>query len=99
MMESEVWGRALADEEKVYWIKKDQKTTIPINALKLLAGNMADFGGGLGQLLAQELGVEFDRHGHCMLSCYTGERKYHLHIDNPHGCAEDENEGPPDSGL
>ena len=41
--------------------------------------------------------LDFDRIGHVMLSCYTGDRQYTLHLDNPHG--EEEDEGLPDNGI
>eukprot|EP00747_Dinoflagellata_sp_TGD_P165994 gnl/TRDRNA2_/TRDRNA2_188116_c0_seq1.p1 gnl/TRDRNA2_/TRDRNA2_188116_c0~~gnl/TRDRNA2_/TRDRNA2_188116_c0_seq1.p1 ORF type:complete len:318 (+),score=75.15 gnl/TRDRNA2_/TRDRNA2_188116_c0_seq1:90-1043(+) len=88
MMEAKAWQQALSDEKKVFWIKGEKEGgSAPhhmCNALKLLAQNMADFGGGIGGLLKQDCGVEFDRHGHAMLCCYTGDRSYQLHLDNPH---------------
>merc|ERR1712048_220363 len=66
------------------------------NALKMLGEQIANFGSGLGELLQQEVGVGFDRFGHAMLSCYTGDRKYNLHIDN---CHIDEEGGWPDNGM
>merc|ERR1740123_578634 len=32
-----------------------------------------------------------------MLSCYTGDRQYNLHLDNPH--SGDDEDGMPDNGL
>lgn len=99
MLEAELWRHALADEEKVFWLKEESaKTKHMMNALKLLGGNIADFCGGLAQLLKRDLGVEFDRHGHAMLSCYTGDRQYSLHLDNLHG-DEDDDRAMPDNGM
>eukprot|EP00927_Polykrikos_kofoidii_P050900 TRINITY_DN44744_c0_g1_i1.p1 TRINITY_DN44744_c0_g1~~TRINITY_DN44744_c0_g1_i1.p1 ORF type:complete len:347 (+),score=55.64 TRINITY_DN44744_c0_g1_i1:132-1172(+) len=89
MLEARCWRDSLQDEEKVVWIKTsgvvDDKKLTQANALKLLAKNMTDFAIGLGSQLALEVGVSFDRLGCPMLSCYTGDREYGLHIDNPHG--------------
>jgi len=99
MLEAQLWNQALVDEQKVVWLKDTEaKGAHMVNALRLLAKNMADFGGGLGELLSKEVGVSFDRYGHAMLSCYTGDRQYKLHLDNPHGDEEDD-EGPIDNGM
>jgi len=98
MMEAKLWHQALADEEKVFWIKGDPKSEPKINALRLLAKNLGDFAGGIGSKLASDFGIEFDRFGASMLSCYTGDRQYNLHIDNPHG-DEDDDAAIPDNGM
>mmetsp|Transcript_23564 Transcript_23564/g.67373 ORF Transcript_23564/g.67373 Transcript_23564/m.67373 type:complete len:316 (-) Transcript_23564:152-1099(-) len=102
MLEAPLWQQALHDEEKVYWIRpqgKDTSTkTHMTNALRVLGDKIAEFGGGLGELLQKELGLQFDRFGHGMLSCYTGDRTYALHLDNCHGDEEDE-AGLPDNGM
>jgi len=98
MMEAQFWDRTLKDEEKVVWIKQSGPDTLKgANALKLLTKNMADFAAGLGELLHKRLNVQFDRMMNAMLSCYTGDRQYMLHLDNAHGQAE----GPafPDNGM
>eukprot|EP00441_Pelagodinium_beii_P045689 CAMPEP_0197623084 /NCGR_PEP_ID=MMETSP1338-20131121/3160_1 /TAXON_ID=43686 ORGANISM="Pelagodinium beii, Strain RCC1491" /NCGR_SAMPLE_ID=MMETSP1338 /ASSEMBLY_ACC=CAM_ASM_000754 /LENGTH=315 /DNA_ID=CAMNT_0043192933 /DNA_START=100 /DNA_END=1047 /DNA_ORIENTATION=+ len=98
MLEAQLWDRALKDEEKVVWIKEsDSKAVQLCGALKMLGKNMGDFCGGLGPLLDQELGLQFDRLGQAMLSCYTGDKRYSLHIDNPHAGADEQ--GLPDNGM
>merc|ERR1740121_1161963 len=100
MLEAQLWNQALADEEKVFWIRESaDKEKAIINALKLLSKNISDFAGGLAALLEKEMGMKFDRFGNCMLSCYTGDRQYNLHIDNPHGEEEDDDSGLPDNGM
>jgi len=108
MLEAQLWGQALKDEEKVVWIRdattatgataQDSGSSKGMNALKLLAKNMSDFAAGLGELLQKEQGIEFDRIGHAMLSCYTGDRQYCLHLDNAHG-EEDSPGNLPDNGM
>mmetsp|Transcript_42900 Transcript_42900/g.99353 ORF Transcript_42900/g.99353 Transcript_42900/m.99353 type:complete len:314 (-) Transcript_42900:68-1009(-) len=101
MLEAPLWQGALQDEERVYWLRpsKDSSTKLhATNALRILADKIAEFGGGLGQLLHDELGLDFDRFGHGLLSCYTGDRTYNLHLDNGHG-PEDEEDGFPDNGM
>mmetsp|Transcript_61043 Transcript_61043/g.189077 ORF Transcript_61043/g.189077 Transcript_61043/m.189077 type:complete len:317 (+) Transcript_61043:69-1019(+) len=102
MLEAPLWQQTLQDEEKVFWIRpKDKDTsskTQVTNGLRILSDKIAEFGGGLGELLHKEMGVHFDRFGHAMLSCYTGDRTYALHLDNCHGEEEDE-EGFPDNGM
>mmetsp|Transcript_120467 Transcript_120467/g.300536 ORF Transcript_120467/g.300536 Transcript_120467/m.300536 type:complete len:318 (-) Transcript_120467:58-1011(-) len=101
MIEAQLWGQSLKDEEKVVWIRDGpggSQSASGMNALKLLAKNMSDFAGGLAELLRKEMGIEFDRVGHAMLSCYAGDREYALHVDNAHGDDEDES-AVPDNGM
>mmetsp|Transcript_17714 Transcript_17714/g.41185 ORF Transcript_17714/g.41185 Transcript_17714/m.41185 type:complete len:317 (-) Transcript_17714:36-986(-) len=103
-MEAQIWQQTLADEEKVVWLRPqdaeaNSKSAAGQTALRLLANNMADFGAGLGTLLKEECGCDYDRHGHSFLSCYTGDRNYHLHLDNPHLCDVDKEQTRPDNGL
>jgi len=98
-LEAQMWHQVLKDEEKIFWVKQESGEST--NALKLLAQNMSDFAGGLGELLRKELSLEFDRIGQPMLSCYTGDRQYAFHLDNPHGGdeSEEEEKGTPDNGI
>jgi len=101
-LEAMCWQSALHDEEKVCYIrtKEDNEEAMQSKAaLRALMNNMADFGGGLGPGIAEALGVKFDRFGHAMLSCYTGDRSYRLHIDNPHGCGDPERPTFADNGM
>jgi len=102
-IEAMIWQETLADEERVCFIrnaKEDDSATEKQSkqGLRLLMNNMIDFGGGLGESIAKELGVKFDRYGHAILSCYTGDRQYRLHLDNPHAC-DPERPTIPDNGL
>jgi len=101
MLEAQLWGQALTDEEKVVWIRETGPQSLKgMNALKLLAKNMSDFAGGLGQLLKEDMGIDYDRVGNAMLSCYTGDRRYALHLDNAHSEGEDGEGGSlPDNGM
>jgi len=102
MLEAPLWKHTLQDEEKVHWIRPKDKDTSSkahmANAMRILADKIAEFGGGLGELLDKELGLRFDRFGHAMLSCYTGDRTYALHLDNCHGDEDDEGVLP-DNGM
>lgn len=100
MMEAQLWHQTLQDEDRAVWIRDSESKAIKLkNALKLLARNIVDFCGGLGPLLAKDLGLEFDRLGQVMLTSYTGDRRYALHIDNPHGEKKPEDGGLPDNGM
>jgi len=99
-LQVQCWSQALQDEERVYWVGQSEGASSShiTNSLRALAKNIADFGGGLAQLLEEEMGMKFDRFGNCMLSCYTGNRKYATHMDNCHG--DDDDEGAfPDNGM
>mmetsp|Transcript_109177 Transcript_109177/g.216772 ORF Transcript_109177/g.216772 Transcript_109177/m.216772 type:complete len:327 (+) Transcript_109177:92-1072(+) len=108
LLESRLWRPALQDEDRVYWVKGSPEggeatagtAALATNALRLLAGNLKDFGAGLNDQLQSQLGLSFNRLGQTMLSCYTGDRTYALHLDNCHG-SEDEDGGSvlPDNGL
>lgn len=98
MMEAKVYNAAWGDEHKVHWIRESAPAGRHLkNALKLLSRNIADFGAGLGDFMSRSMGITYDRHGHTMLSCYTGDRQYSLHIDNPHACDPDRH--IPDCGM
>jgi len=103
LMEAKLWQEALKDEQKCYWVKtadgEAPKGPHMTNALSLLSKNLSDFGSGMGELIKTELGVEFDRSSQTMLTCYTGDRTYHLHIDNPYGCEGAEDRGIVDNGM
>eukprot|EP00929_Paragymnodinium_shiwhaense_P009602 TRINITY_DN113838_c0_g1_i1.p1 TRINITY_DN113838_c0_g1~~TRINITY_DN113838_c0_g1_i1.p1 ORF type:complete len:342 (-),score=54.82 TRINITY_DN113838_c0_g1_i1:484-1434(-) len=97
LLEAKLWQHSLGDERSVVWFtpsQNDQKS-YQMNALKLLAKNMTDFATGLSPLL-QDRSLEFDRFSKVMLSCYTGDRTYHLHVDNPHAGGDS---NLPDNGL
>jgi len=103
-MEAQIWQQTLVDEDKVVWLRPqeaeaDPKGAVGTQALRLLSSNMADFGAGLGSMLKEECGCDYDRHGHSFISCYTGDRAYTLHLDNPHLCDVDRTEVRPDNGL
>lgn len=98
MMEVQLWDRTLKDETKVVWIRESSESVKRMNALKLLSKNMSDFAAGLRDMLHKKVNVEFDRVGHAMLSCYTGDTQYTLHIDNSHG-RDDDGPSLPDNGM
>lgn len=101
LAQARVWARALRDEEKVLWVKKDSEALRLKNALKLLSDNMRDFGGGLLQYLQQGLGLKFDNNSMPMVSCYNGDRQYDLHLDNIHGTEDQDacESGSIDNGM
>ncbi|CAE7544619.1 EGLN2 [Symbiodinium sp. CCMP2592] len=97
LLEAQLWQQALQDVDKAVWIRESDSKAIQLkNALKLLGRNMADFCAGLGPLLEKEIGVSFDRLGQPLLTCYTGDRQYSVHIDNPHN---GDDAGLPDNGM
>jgi len=102
MLEAPLWQQALSDEEKVFWIRPNKdgqaKKAAATNALRALSEKLGEFGGGLSELIQKELGMGYDRFGHGMLSCYTGDQTYSLHLDNCHG-DEDDEEAFPDNGM
>jgi len=99
MLEAQIWRHALKDEERVCWIRESKENQEQgINALRLLSKNMCDFVAGLGQYMKQDIGVDFDRIAQPMLSCYTDDRQYTMHVDNPHG-DEDDVGSFPDNGM
>lgn len=83
MAEAQMWENTLRDELKVVWIKKGSKVDPNQQALTVLAKNIQDFGVGLSGSLKSMTGIEVDRQGQAMLSCYTSDRTYNLHLDNP----------------
>lgn len=97
--EAQMWQNLYKDEEKVCWINPDSEAVTQMNALQLLSQNLFEFAEGLAELIASEpIGVRFTHVGNAMLSCYTGDRSYNLHIDNPH--ADSSSSGAlPDNGL
>lgn len=98
-IEAQLWQQVLyQDEQKVVWLKDDTKLakTSKADSLRLLSGNMMDFARGLADILAEETGIRFTHLWNAMLSCYTGDRTYNLHIDNPHRGGE---HSLPDNGL
>lgn len=100
MMEAQLWARTMKDDEKIVWMREQGPGAEALkgrNALKLLSKNIADFAGGLGELLDKKLNVKYDRMMNAMLTCYTGDRQYTLHIDNSH--SEEEGPGLPDNGM
>merc|ERR1719335_116117 len=54
------------------------------HALRILAGNMRDFGFGMAKYVLEKTGTEINGCTQCMLSCYQGEQRYDMHLDNPH---------------
>lgn len=94
--EAQLWQSVLyQDEQKVIWCKQEESRRHQMDSLMLLSQNMMDFARGLGDVLAQETGIGFSHIWNAMISCYTGDRTYNLHIDNPHGA----DGALPDNGL
>jgi len=94
-VEMMMWQRVLfQDESKVKWIDDDLEK---MQALRVLSTNMRDFAGGLSEFLGKKLGISWDNMWDGMLTCYTGDRTYSFHLDNPNMPA-DEN-SLPDNGL
>jgi len=94
-IEAQLWHPAMPDEDKVCWLRNETPNR-PMTALKALQKNMSDFSTSLIERLNQEMGVQYDCFWDAMLSCYTGDRRYDCHIDNPHQGNEG---GYPDNGM
>jgi len=101
--EAQVWkGVLYQDEERVLWINpEEQEPRIfkKMAALNSLSENMLEFCRGLGASLERKLGINFTHLWNAMLSCYTGDRKYSVHLDNPHLCGGGGEHRMPDNGL
>lgn len=82
-VEAQLFNPAMPDEDKVIWLRGETHAR-SMTALKSLQKNMSDFSTGLIERLAQEMGVKYDCFWDAMVSCYTGDRRYDCHIDNPH---------------
>lgn len=101
-LEAQIWKDVLyQDENKVIMIdgseiQKGNKTRDKMEGLKLLSQNMLEFARGIGEILANDPAFSFTHVWNAMLSCYTGNRTYDLHIDNPNGGVENR---LPDNGL
>jgi len=84
----------MKDEHEVVWLGTDDPDPMR-NAMKILAGNIRDFGTGLIPHIQKHLDIEIDRSTKTMLSVYKGERQYSLHFDNPWRSEE----AMPDNGI
>lgn len=100
--EAQVWKEVLyQDETKVLWINPEEsesRVTHRTKALTRLSENMLEFCRGMSEILHRKMGISFTHLWNAMVSCYTGDRSYSVHIDNPHG-GEDESGRLPDNGL
>jgi len=87
-LEAAIWQEVVyKDEQKVLIINPEEKKD-GLEALGLLTQNMQDFCRDLLDLLSPSTGISFTHIMNGMLSCYTGNREYVLHVDNPHGAQE-----------
>jgi hypothetical protein len=77
-------------DDKVLWMTKDWLTNHEkeSKALKVLDGQLTDFGMGLAKLLEDRLGLVIANRTPGMLACYAGddvnEPRYDYHMDNPY---------------
>lgn len=84
-----------ARDDKVVWMSSDwtKQNEKRCRALKVLDGQLGDFGVGLSQMLDEQLGLTIKRRTVGMLSCYDGAAapgaRYDYHIDNPYQTAMD----------
>lgn len=78
-----------ARDDKIIWMTRDWVKTHEkrSNALKVLDGQLTDFGYGLKTMLEEQLGLNLASRTPGMLACYAGEHapgaRYDYHIDNP----------------
>lgn len=94
-LEMAIWSQVLfQDEQKATWIGEDAGEKM--QALGLLGQNLRDFATGLQSCVGQKLNINFTNLWDSMLVCYSGDRSYSFHIDNP--CMPDEH-SLPDNGL
>mmetsp|Transcript_130701 Transcript_130701/g.364199 ORF Transcript_130701/g.364199 Transcript_130701/m.364199 type:complete len:342 (-) Transcript_130701:203-1228(-) len=77
-------------DDKVVWMTSDwmKRKERKCKALKVLDGQLADFGWGLNQLLEDQLGLGLKQRTPGMLACYAGDvvpgARYDYHMDNPY---------------
>lgn len=84
-------GRVMFDarDDKVVWMSSawTAANERKCKALKVLDGQLGDFGMGLRPVLEEQLGLSIKQRTVGMLSCYAGDSapnaKYDYHIDNP----------------
>jgi len=96
-LEAQFWNSNLfQDEKEVVWVREGEAKSEKMQALMEIQGDMMDFAEGLGDSLEQRARIKFSHLWGTMLSCYTGDRQYSLHIDNPRSASQN---GFPDNGL
>jgi len=84
-----------ARDDRVAWLTSDfvQKNERMCKALKVLNGQLADFGMGLTEVLERDLGLVIKNRTCGMLSCYDGSSvpgaRYDYHVDNPYQTSMD----------
>jgi len=84
-----------ARDDKVVWLTNDwtQKNQQKCKALKVLDGQLGEFGLGLNKLLEDQLGLSLSRRTCGMLACYAGDAvpgaRYDFHVDNPYQTSMD----------
>jgi len=96
-LEIELWQRTLyQDEAQSCWIAEASEHIDKMKNLRLLAQNLQTFATSLGEPLGRLAGVHSNSMWDAMLACYTGDRTYAFHLDNP---ANDDDHSLPDNGL
>lgn len=96
-LEEELWTRALyQDEERAMWINEALVATGQADGLSILAQSCHNFARTLQQELCRTLGITWTGIWDAMLTCYTGDRSYAFHLDNPHARSD---AGLPDNGV
>jgi len=94
-LEMTIWHHVLfQDDPKVKWIGEDAGENM--QALRHLSNNMRDFASGLSTAAGVKLGVKWNNLWDGMLCCYTGDRSYAYHLDNP---SMPDEHSLPDNGL
>lgn len=96
--EAQLWHDVLfPNDEKVFWIREELKGPKNTDSLKALSANMWDLSRLLAEELLHQMGISYTNFWSAMLVCYSGDKSYHLHLDNPSGCEDGIN--IPDNGL
>merc|ERR1712151_449955 len=94
-MGNQIWMNVLyQDELKAKWTEEDNSNQ---EALKMLSSNMMEFARGLMEFIGPKLNLDWNAAWEGMLSCYTGDRTYNCHLDNPN--FKDNDNTLPDNGL
>eukprot|EP00930_Biecheleria_cincta_P028126 TRINITY_DN19610_c0_g1_i1.p1 TRINITY_DN19610_c0_g1~~TRINITY_DN19610_c0_g1_i1.p1 ORF type:complete len:333 (+),score=58.14 TRINITY_DN19610_c0_g1_i1:167-1165(+) len=79
-----------ARDDKVHWLSSKwmDANEKRARALKVLDGQLTDFGLGISKLLEDELGLAIGKRSAGMLACYDGKTvpgaQYGFHVDNPY---------------
>jgi len=82
------------DEAKAAWISEAAIGEFSLDGLGLVTESMRNLALSLQSEIGRKLGIRWNTTWDSMLACYTGDRTYAFHLDNPQG-----DHGLPDNGV